>query len=168
MKISCNLERNLKYFFEVFFLYPGLKVDSSWWETPPNSIFYLRVYLGSPNILWKFHTFWSTKCMKFQKKKFFAGVFPYPGLILDISLLETLSNSFFFLRVYLVDCNNWYNFQAIWSVISHGISIVVLKFRIGLFWILLYKPHYVRFLDFKELFLRKKRGKINRLLKKIF
>ena len=143
MKISYNLKHNLKYFFEVFFLYPGLKVDSSWWETPSNSIFYLRVYLGSPNIRWKFHTFWST----IQKKIFFAGVFPYPGLILDISLLETLPNSIFFLRVYLVDCNKWYNFQAIWPVISHGISIVVLKFRIGLFWILLYKPHCVRFWD---------------------
>ncbi len=111
-----------KLFFWVFFLYPGLKVDSSWWETLPNSIFYLRVYLGSSNIWWKFHTFWST----IQEKNFFAGVFPYPGLILDISLLETLPNSIFFLRVYLVDCNNWYNFQAIWSVISHRISIIVL------------------------------------------
>jgi len=36
--------------------------------------------------------------MKFQKKKFFAGVFPYPGLILDNSLLETLPKPIFFLE----------------------------------------------------------------------
>jgi hypothetical protein len=73
--------------------------------------------------------------------------YPYLVLILDISLLKTLPNSIFFLRVDLMDCHNWYNFQAIWAVIFHGISIEVWKIRIGLFWILLYKPHYVRFLD---------------------
>jgi len=93
----------------------------------------------------------------YSKKFCFCCVFPYLVLILDISLLETLPNSIFFLRVDLVDCHNWYNFQAIWSVISHGISIEVWKIRIGLFWILLYKPHYVRFLDgfYLEMKLRK-------------
>ena len=74
----------------------------------------------------------------YSKKKFFCWCFPIPRLNTRYFLIGNSSELNFFLRFYLVDCKNWYNFQAIWMVISHGISKVVLKFRIGLVWILLF------------------------------